>query len=81
MPYCVSADGDVAARPTRPGLGALGCHSAAHQQLPAALAALMMRLQGLDEREAITVIVDDSHSVWSQHRHNLVGRVGGSRVG
>ena len=29
-------------------------------------------LQGLAEREAITVIVDDSHSVWSQHRHNLV---------
>lgn len=29
-------------------------------------------MQGLDEREAITVIVDDSHSVWSQHRHNLV---------
>ena len=28
--------------------------------------------QGLDEREAITVIVVDSHSVWSQHRHNLV---------
>lgn len=28
--------------------------------------------QGLDERESITVIVDDSHSVWSQHRHNLV---------
>lgn len=29
-------------------------------------------MQGLDERESITVIVDDSHSVWSQHRHNLV---------
>ncbi|KAI3433318.1 hypothetical protein D9Q98_003136 [Chlorella vulgaris] len=29
-------------------------------------------MQGLDEREAITVIVDDSHSVWAQHRHNLV---------
>jgi hypothetical protein len=31
-----------------------------------------LHLQGLAEREAITVIVDDSHSVWSQHRHNLV---------
>ncbi|KAL4419249.1 hypothetical protein ABPG77_001187 [Micractinium sp. CCAP 211/92] len=29
-------------------------------------------MQGLDECESITVIVDDSHSVWSQHRHNLV---------
>ncbi|KAL4431258.1 hypothetical protein ABPG75_006514 [Micractinium tetrahymenae] len=29
-------------------------------------------MQGLAECESITVIVDDSHSVWSQHRHNLV---------
>jgi RNA polymerase II C-terminal domain phosphatase-like 3/4 len=29
-------------------------------------------MQGLAEREAITVIVDDSHSVWAQHSHNLV---------
>jgi RNA polymerase II C-terminal domain phosphatase-like 3/4 len=29
-------------------------------------------MQGLSEREGITVIVDDSHSVWAAHRHNLV---------
>lgn len=34
--------------------------------------AFLAPAQGLDEREGITVIVDDSHSVWSQHRHNLV---------
>jgi hypothetical protein len=28
--------------------------------------------QGLEGREAVTVIVDDSHSVWAQHRRNLV---------
>ena len=36
-------------------------------------------VQGLAEREAITVIVDDSHSVWSQHRHNLVRAEGHGR--
>ena len=28
--------------------------------------------QGLEGREAVTVVVDDSHSVWSGHRRNLV---------
>ncbi|GAB4817569.1 hypothetical protein N2152v2_004615 [Parachlorella kessleri] len=29
-------------------------------------------MQGLEGREAVTIVVDDSHSVWSQHRRNLV---------
>lgn len=29
-------------------------------------------MHGLEGREAVTVIVDDSHSVWSEHRPNLV---------
>lgn len=28
--------------------------------------------QGLEGREAVTVVVDDSHSVWAAHRRNLV---------
>lgn len=29
-------------------------------------------MQGLEGREAVAVIVDDSHSVWSEHKPNLV---------
>lgn len=39
---------------------------------PTATATHLPGTQGLEGREAVTVVVDDSHSVWAQHRRNLV---------